>query len=78
MKTEFGVYPNQPRRLADEVIAHFIFGWRWLPYQTSRQRQCWVFCPPSTQDLQPARRPDFRSHVRPGVRAPAGDGTGCL
>ncbi len=51
MKTEFGVYPNQPRRLADEVIAHFIFGWRWLPYQTSRQRQCWVFCPPSTQKI---------------------------
>ena len=58
MKTALDVYPNEPRRLIDEVIAHFIFGWRWLPHTTARPRSCWVFCAPNVikvHDLPPGQ-----------------------
>jgi hypothetical protein len=51
MKTEFDIYPNEPRRFWDEVIAAFLFGWRWLPYTTSKPRKCWVFCPPTVRTV---------------------------
>ena len=50
-KTDFGIFPNEPRRLCDEVIAAHLFGWRWLPYITSRPRKCWVFCPPTVRKV---------------------------
>ena len=50
-KAEFGIFPNEPRRFWDEVIASYLFGWRWLPYTTSRPRKCWVFCSPSVRRL---------------------------